>query len=78
MKETWDEYVDRVNRARHVLLKNYQEVCYYYGACVAITLRLPEDQATQFRCKRLVIKAKTKALILQDRILTYREDEAYK
>lgn len=75
--ETWDEYVNRVSRARHVLLDNYQEVFYYYGACVAMKLWLPEDHTTLFRCKRLVIKAKTEALILQDRVLTYREDEAY-
>lgn len=75
--ETWDEYVDRVSRARHVLLERYLEVCYYYGGSVAIKLWLPQDLATLFRCKRLVIKTKTKALILQDRVLTYREDEAY-
>ncbi|QQV91966.1 hypothetical protein vBKpMFBKp34_118 [Klebsiella phage vB_KpM_FBKp34] len=55
----------------------WQEVCYYYGACVAIKLWLPEYVDTLFRCKRLVIKAKTKTLIVQDRVLTYREDEAY-
>lgn len=78
MKESWDEYLDRVSRARYVLLDNYQEVCYYYGASVAIKLWLPQDLATLFRCKRIVIKAKTKAPVLQDRVLTYREDEAYK
>ncbi len=75
--ETWDEYVDRVSRARHLLLERYLEVCYYYGGSVAMKIWLTKRLDILFRCKRLVIKAKTKALIVQDRVLTYREDEVY-
>lgn len=76
MKEAWDEYIDRVSRARHhVLLDKYQEFFYYHGAKVAA--KLCENFGIYFYSKRQAIKAVTKALILQDRVLTYREDEAY-
>lgn len=73
--ETWDEYVDRVSRARHVLLDNCQEFFYYHG--VKVAAKMCNNFGIYFYSKRQAIKAKTKALILQDRVLTYREDEAY-
>lgn len=71
--ETFAEYVCRVSRALHLLAAVYAKYDFYRGFAYA---------AESFGCgrsasvaRRNALKAKTKGLIVHDRVLTYREGE---
>lgn len=86
MKESFNEYMDRVSRARHILMGILCVQDFYLGVSLAHEFagdisggvnnhvrNLFKNQAAWARSKS--IKNLTQALVAQDRILTYREDE---
>lgn len=89
-KESFEEYVDRVSRARHVMMSIYQNYEYFRGVSTGYEraaeftvlknnthsriMRDNLEDLSQF-AGRLAIREKTLAMVVQDRILTYREDE---
>lgn len=88
MKETFEEYVDRVSRARHILLTVIEKADYFMGVSVGyknVLLLLDSENKAPFTkaaveelsgvARRASLAVKTKALIVQDKILTYRENE---
>lgn len=87
MKETWDEYVDRVIRAKHLFLGKLVGYYFWHGSCKGYEFSLEflkeNDPAwnqigyMSNYCRRKALVEKTKALIAQDKVLTYREDELY-
>ena len=86
IKETFAEYVDRVSRARHVLMAGYSTQYDYFRGIVqgysfakelglrSLAATVAVEELSGF-ARRLSLHGKTMALVNQDRVLTYRESE---
>lgn len=88
--ETFNEYLKRVSRARHLLMTCACQADFARGVAVGYRNAaeyLPEHGSASAPresfaimegfCKRLSLKGITTGLVAQDRVLTYREDELY-
>lgn len=88
MKETFEEYIDRISRARHTLMTILSRADHLMGLSVGYKnagILLDNETKSTFTKRtveelsgialRASLAVKTKALIMQDRVLTYREDE---
>lgn len=87
MQETFKEYIERVSRAKHMLALVYESYHYMSGVSrgyknsqrYLLTEKNPvaklHMQRMEGYSRRLAIRAKTKGLIVEDKVLTYREDE---
>lgn len=84
MDETFEEYMDRVSRARHLREMAYSPYRYMLGygdACKKAQSLVSEKKVAKAMdrignyMRRQSLKAKTAALVIEDRVLTYREDE---
>ena len=89
MKETFRQYVDRVSRARHLLTTILAKHDFYHGAEMGYESSIEYIQTSDQRsvwvkkmlggmadhCRGKALTAKCQALIVQDRVLPYRENE---
>lgn len=86
VNETFKEYLDRVIRARHMLIGVYAtQQDYFRGVAVgyasAKEFTEKDERLTAILddlsgyARRLSLRGKTAALVAQDRVLTYREGE---
>lgn len=84
MHETFEEYMDRVSRARHLREMAYSPYHYMlgYGDALKKAQNLVSEEKVAGAMNRVgnymrrrSLKEKTAALIIEDRVLTYREDE---
>lgn len=90
MIESFADYIDRVSRARHILMSIYKQHDFLHGVSVgyANSQELVDvigagsknglsDTISNLEsyARRLSLKAKTLGLVSQDRVLTYREEE---
>lgn len=86
IKETFSEYMNRVSRARHILMSLYGDYEYYWGASNAYRTMgqlVSQGKENNIRksveylegsSRRYALIYKTVGLIAQDRVLTYREE----
>lgn len=71
--ETFADYVCRVSRALHLLAAGYAKYDFFRGVTYAVESLGGKHSIGVAR--RSALKAKTKALIVHDKVLTGREDE---
>ena len=86
LNETFEEYMNRVSRARHLLLSLYATQHDYFrgiarGYRSAKEFTINDERITASLddlsnyATRLSLYGKTAALVVQDRVLTYREED---
>lgn len=74
--ETFAEYVCRVSRALHLLAAGYAKYDFFRGVTYAVESLVGKHSIGVVGvARRIALKAKTKALIVHDKVLTGREDE---
>lgn len=90
MQESFEEYIDRVSRAHHLAAKvliaydflrgtsvGYKSSLEYLKGLTDARVNMIREQIENMQgySQRLALKAKTRAMIVSDRVLTYREEE---